>query len=31
LLSEEFWRRWGEGPCPPEIREVLEALLDRAA
>jgi len=31
MLDEEFWRRWGEGPCPPEIREVVEVLLDRAA
>ena len=31
MLGEEFWRRWGEGPCPPEIREVVEALLDMAA
>src|SRR6266852_6048059 len=31
LLGGEFWRRWGDGPCPPEIREVVEALLDMAA
>jgi hypothetical protein len=31
LLGGEFWRRWGEGPCPPEIREVVEALLDMVA
>jgi hypothetical protein len=31
LLGGEFWRRWGEQPCPPEIREVVEALLDLAA
>jgi hypothetical protein len=31
MLGEEFWRRWGDGPCPPEIREVVEALLDMAA
>ena len=31
MLGEEFWRRWGEGPCPPEIREVVEVLLDMAA
>jgi DDE superfamily endonuclease len=31
LLSEEFWRCWGEGPCPAEIRALVEALVDRAA
>jgi hypothetical protein len=31
LLGAESWRRWGEGPCPPEIREVVEELLDLAA
>jgi hypothetical protein len=31
LLDGEFWRRWGDGPCPPEIREIIEALLDLAA
>jgi len=31
LLGGEFWRRWGERPCPPEIREVVEALLKRVA
>jgi hypothetical protein len=31
LLEEEFWQRWGEQPCPPEIREVVAALLDMAA
>jgi hypothetical protein len=31
LLSAEFRRRWGEGPCPPEIQELVELLLDMAA
>ncbi len=31
LLSVEFRRRWGEGPCPPEIQELVELLLDMAA
>lgn len=31
LLEEEFWRRWGDRPCPPEIRELLEVILDMAA
>jgi len=31
LLGGEFWRRWGEQPCPPEIREVVDALLELAA
>jgi hypothetical protein len=31
LLGGEFWRRWGEGPCPPEIREAVQALLDLVA
>jgi hypothetical protein len=31
LLSEEFWRRWGDRPCPPEIQEMVEVLLDMAA
>jgi hypothetical protein len=31
LLTEEFWRRWGDGPCPAEIREVVEVLLAMAA
>ena len=31
LLCGEFWRRWGDQPCPPEIREVVEALLGMAA
>lgn len=31
LLGGEFWQRWGAAPCPPEIREVIEALLDLAA
>jgi hypothetical protein len=31
LLGGEFWRRWGPQPCPEEIREVVEALLDRVA
>ena len=31
MLGEEFWRRWGARPCPPEIREVVEVLLDLAA
>ncbi len=31
MLAEEFWRCWGDRPCSPEIREVVEALLDMAA
>jgi hypothetical protein len=31
LLETEFWRRWGEQPCPPEIEEMVEALLALAA
>jgi hypothetical protein len=31
MLAEEFWRRWGDRPCPPEIREVIEAVLQQAA
>ena len=29
-LEEEFWRRWGDRPCPPEIREIVQAVLRRA-
>lgn len=29
-LREEFWRRWGERPCPPEIQEAVEVLLEMA-
>ena len=29
-LREEFWRRWGGRPCPPEIREAVEMLLELA-
>jgi hypothetical protein len=31
LLAGEFWRRWGDQPCPPEIREIVGALLAMAA
>jgi hypothetical protein len=31
MLGEEFRRRWGEEPCPPEIQEVIEVLLAMAA
>jgi hypothetical protein len=31
MLGGEFWRRWGERPCPPEIREIVEALLKQVA
>jgi hypothetical protein len=27
-LREEFWHRWGERPCPPEIRAAVELLLE---
>jgi hypothetical protein len=27
LLEGEFWRRWGNRPCPPEIREFLATAL----
>ena len=30
LLEGEFWRCWGERPCPPEIRERVDFLLKRA-
>ena len=30
-LKEEFWRRWGERPCPVEIQEAVEMLLQLAA
>lgn len=30
VLAEEFWRRWGEQPCPPEIRELLQEVLAQA-
>jgi hypothetical protein len=26
-LEEEFWRRWGDRPCPPKIREAVELLV----
>ena len=29
-LREEFWRRWGGRPCPPEIRQAVELLLELA-
>jgi hypothetical protein len=31
VLEGEFWRRWGDQPCPAEIRELVEVLLDMAA
>jgi hypothetical protein len=31
LLESEFWRRWGDRPHPPEIEEMVEALLELAA
>jgi hypothetical protein len=31
MLEEEFRRRWGERPCPPEIQEIVEVLLSMAA
>lgn len=31
LLEQEFQQRWGERPCPPEIREFLTLLYDWAA
>jgi hypothetical protein len=30
VLAGEFWRRWGDRPCPAEIREVVEVLLAMA-
>ena len=30
LLEREFWRRWGERPCPPKIREIVDAMLAMA-
>jgi hypothetical protein len=29
-LTEEFWRRWGERPCPSEIQEAVAMLLQLA-
>jgi hypothetical protein len=31
LLAGESWRRWGDQPCPPEIREIVGARLATAA
>ena len=31
LLGEEFRRRWGERPVPPEIQELVDLLLSMAA
>jgi len=31
MLEREFWRRWGDRPCPPKIRELIEAVLALAA
>ena len=31
MLAREFWRRWGDRPCPVEIRELVEAVLALAA
>ena len=31
LLESEFRRRWGEGPCPPQILEIVDAMLALAA
>lgn len=30
-LREGFWRAWGDRPCPPEIRQLVELLLEQAA
>ena len=30
-LREGFWRVWGERPCPPKIRQLMELLLAMAA
>jgi hypothetical protein len=30
-LREGFWRVWGERPCPPEIRQLVDVLLAMAA
>jgi hypothetical protein len=30
MLQTEFWRLWGNRPCPPETRELLEAVLNMA-
>ena len=29
-LAEEFWRCWGDRPCPPEMREAVDMLLQMA-
>jgi hypothetical protein len=31
MLEQEFWRRWGDQPCPPKIRQLLSAVLALAA
>jgi Transposase DDE domain len=31
LLETEYWRRWGDQPCPPEMRELVTLLLELAA
>jgi DDE superfamily endonuclease len=27
MLEKEFWRQWGDQPCPPKIRELMETVL----
>jgi hypothetical protein len=29
-LAEEFWRCWGDRPCPPEMQEAVAMLLQMA-
>lgn len=29
-LREEFWRCWGDRPCPPEIRQTVDLILAMA-
>jgi DDE superfamily endonuclease len=31
LLEDEFWRVWGDRPCPPKIRQLVEELFSMAA
>jgi hypothetical protein len=30
MLETEFWRRWGNQPCPPKIRELIESVFAMA-
>jgi hypothetical protein len=30
ILEKEYWQRWGDQPCPAEIRELVTLLLELA-